>query len=121
MVLQVRLRALIFLCLLSGQLVRVSATDPHFVTQGIDYIENKNQWEKFIRFEADIRGGRLFLENNRFTSVYLNQDDIALLHPMHATDKIRMHALRSSFLHANPSCSIEPMDKQISYRNYFLG
>src|SRR5205809_408110 len=29
----------------------------------IKYVENKNQWEDFIRYEADFRGGKVFLEN----------------------------------------------------------
>jgi len=33
----------------------------------IRFTENKNQWDSFIKFRAQLDGGALFLQNNRLT------------------------------------------------------
>jgi hypothetical protein len=34
---------------------------------GLEFIENKGQWEKNILFKADIGGGAMFLEKDKMT------------------------------------------------------
>lgn len=87
------------------------------------FVENKNQWERFIHYEAEIKGGKLFLEKNRFTYVFFNQQDIERLHPEHENTptEIRLHAMRVSLVNSNSKCLILPSEKEDYYRNYFIG
>src|SRR5258705_5886360 len=41
----------------------------------LSFTENKGQWESNILFQADFRGGRLFLEKNDFTYVFYHPED----------------------------------------------
>ena len=63
----------------------------------VHFVENKNQWENFIRYEANFRGGQIFLENNRYTYVFYHPDDIQSLHPHVGIqiDKIRLQIGRA--------------------------
>jgi hypothetical protein len=87
------------------------------------FIENKSQWEPFVRYRADLKGGRVFLESNRFTYAFYNQQDVAALHPGHGAipDKIRMHSIRVTLAGSSPSCQTEPGNEASYHHNYFLG
>src|SRR5436190_22985462 len=71
--------------------------------QRVKYVENKNQWEDFIRYQADFRGGRLYLENDRFTYLFYHPGDIQAMHPHEGQqlDRIRLHAVRVKAVKGN--------------------
>ena len=90
----------------------------------VKYVENKKQWEDFIRYEADFRGGKLFLENNRFTYVFYNSDDMLSLHAHEGgnpPDKIRLHAVKVKAKGGNENPQIGAADSATYFHNYFLG
>ena len=98
-------------------------TDEPYANSNLLFVENKSQWEGFIRYKADLKGGKLFLENNRFTYAFYSQDDVARLHPGHgaAPENIRMHAIRVTLAGSSTSNVAEP-GQEASYRhNYFIG
>jgi hypothetical protein len=40
------------------------------------FIENKNQWEPFIKFKTEFKGGAIFFEENTITYVLQDRDAI---------------------------------------------
>jgi gliding motility-associated-like protein len=90
----------------------------------VKYVENKNQWEDFVRYEADFRGGKLFLEDNRFTYIFYNSDDMLSLHPHEGgsrPEKIRLHAVKVNIKGGNGHPQLKPEDPASYFENYFLG
>ncbi len=89
----------------------------------VRFVENKNQWENFIRYEADFRGGKIFLEDNRFTYLFYHPDDMQSLHPHKGKqiDKVRLHAVKVNAENANAHPSIKADDPANYCNNYFLG
>jgi gliding motility-associated-like protein len=109
---------------------------------GFEFVENKGQWEKQIRYKGELSTGAFYLENNGFTVLLNNPQDLAAF--MEAThgskspyskpqkgqtkdqleripDVLRSHAYRVTFIGANENAQIIP-DKPIqSYNNYFIG
>ena len=96
---------------------------PNLKSAKVQYIENKNQWEEFIRYQADFRGGKIFLENNRFTYVFYHPDDIQSLHPHEGKQisKVRLHALKVHAIGGNKSPNIVATDSATYHHNYFKG
>jgi len=94
---------------------------PNFPSQ-VRFIENRHQWDPFIRFKAGFRGGQLFLTDTVFTFVFEHPDDLQALHPgagrrpdiirFHALDVIPVGALRAETV---------PSDSEAYYHNYFKG
>ncbi len=98
----------------------------------IEFIENKGQWDKEVKFMSAAGNGAFFLQNKGFTVVQHNQADldkmIDKIHG-HATalknvieqKSVRSHAYKVEFVNANPNAEIIP-DKAIqSINNYFIG
>ncbi len=98
------------------------APPPKFPSK-VRFAENKNQWENFIRYEAAFRGGKIFLENNRFTYLFYHPDDMQSLHPHEGKqiDKIRLHAVRIHAAGGNEHPEIKPDDAANYFNNYFIG
>jgi len=99
-------------------------------TGNLLFIENKNQWPAFIKYECNLQNGKLYLENNRFTFSLLNGDDIEKVHGSpnqgsHKIDKnkviIHGHAYRETFVNANPDIAFSNSVKANYYSNYFIG
>ncbi len=87
------------------------------------FCENKGQWRDEVRFRVDLPAcGRLFLENDALTYVFLHPDDVAALHPRPDDDNLvlRGHAYRVRFLNAqNPIVSCR--NPRPGYENFFIG
>lgn len=104
------------------------------------FIENKNQWDKSVRYRADIPNGFLFLKENAL--VYGFYDANALMskqtnhkhllheaakvenlghshHPTH-NGEIRGHGVEVEFVGANPSPQLVAHQATTEYYNYFL-
>lgn len=101
----------------------------HFTPlQKLEFVENKGQWHENVKYMADINGGRVWLEQNRFTWVFQNVDDLKRMHeenhegtvPYQAKSPIRAHAFYQHFIGSNNS-QISTEGKLKQYNNYFLG
>lgn len=97
----------------------------------IEFIENKGQWNKEVKFMSLAGSGAFYLQQNGFTVAQHNPDDIENIKervhrqmtgtvPQRSVTKIRSHVYNVKFLNAqNPQ--ILP-DKPIpSTNNYFIG
>jgi gliding motility-associated-like protein len=97
----------------------------------IEFIENKGQWNKEVKFMSLAGSGAFYLQQNGFTVAQHNPDDIENIKervhrqmkgtvPQRSVSKVRSHVYNVKFLNAqNPQ--ILP-DKPIpSTNNYFIG
>lgn len=89
---------------------------------------NKNQWPSQVQYMADVHGGRVFFENNRFTVALHSLEDLDKAHENSHRDKtdmrnavIRSHAYHLAFAGANMNPTIVGEQRQMAYRNYFIG
>jgi gliding motility-associated-like protein len=97
----------------------------------LTFVENHNQWNKQVRYKADIEGGRIFLLNNAFMYAYQSGEDIERIHHItHSEDQtvytdedylIDCHAYKVQFLNANETPTISGANKYPGYHNYFKG
>jgi len=86
------------------------------------FIENKNQWDKKVLFKSEIPGGVLWLEQNKFTYGFYDQNQIHEIFHGHEnqTDKVDMHGISVEFLNANTEKVFAEKPKDFAY-NYFVG
>ncbi len=96
--------------------------------KGIDFIENKGQWNAQAKFKAEIPGGAMFLTGNGFVYNYTSQADMDRIHDLwHEQGKdvrnevVHQHAYKVIFSGANTSATFEKEGKRKYYRNYFIG
>jgi gliding motility-associated-like protein len=88
---------------------------------GLEFIENKGQWENNILFKADIRGGAMFLEKDKLTFSIHETRKTHVKNP-DPIDKIyKAHAFNMTFLDINPNVEIKPSSSFSNYYNYFIG
>ena len=98
----------------------------------MEFVENKGQWEKEIRYKSDFTTGSFFLESNSFSVLLHQPEDLrkiaSIMHGSNAEikipdEKIVLHSFnyRVNFLGAsnNPDCI--PEKRAGSYNNYFIG
>ncbi len=102
-------------------------------SNNLEFIENKNQWEKNILYKADLNNGAVFLEKDCFTFAF--KDAVALnkiLESNHVhsdnggqlapTDYIiKCHAYKIKFLNALPDVITSTNKPFEGYYNYFIG
>ena len=115
----------------------------------LEFIENKGQWDKSVKFKADIPTGAFFLHQHGFTVLLQNQDDLKKARGLHGhnfrqqdlknqpiangvsktaagsnaamTAGVRSHAYRVSFQNASDNTEIVADKPLATYNNYFLG
>lgn len=88
---------------------------------GLEFIENKGQWEKNILFKADIGGGAMFLEKDKLTFSIHETRKTHVKNP-DPIDKIyKAHAFNMTFLNINPNVKIKSSGIFSNYYNYFIG
>lgn len=58
----------------------------------LEYIENKGQWESNILFKSFVPSGELYLENDRLSYVFYDQQKQRELHHQQCTHNEAMHA-----------------------------
>ena len=96
-----------------------------------EFIENKGQWDKQVKFMSYAGNGAFFLRANGFTVLQHNKDDVErIVHKHHLPNSVsaaldnlilRSHAYAVEFVGANEKAEIVP-DKAIpSVNNYFIG
>ncbi|MDP2388261.1 MAG: PKD domain-containing protein [Bacteroidota bacterium] len=89
----------------------------------IRFTENKNQWDGFIKYRAQLDGGALFLQTNRLTYHFYDKDTYR---SMHASRKIKVkevkrHWFHVNFLNSNPGVVFKSHTPSSDYNNYFIG
>lgn len=114
----------------------------------LEFIENKGQWDSRARFMGDLKAGAFYLEQNGFTVVLHNPQDLQkVLHRHHLSQgnstkaasaprpdgsgpggapaspdlTVRSHAYNMKFVGASPQAQIIPDKKLPGYNNYILG
>jgi gliding motility-associated-like protein len=94
------------------------------------FIENKNQWEPFIKFKTEFKGGAIFFEENTITYVLQDRDAIEqILHrkfnPPTESDEndlsVTYHAYKVHYNNAQKPTAIIGNDPFSDYNNYYIG
>jgi hypothetical protein len=73
----------------------------------IDFVENKGQWNDKIQYKADMSAGAFFLEENSFSVLMHNPEEMQLMHdlehghPNKKTDPSAKYTLHSFFYRVN--------------------
>lgn len=95
----------------------------------IEFVENKGQWKDNIIFKAKIPSGNLYLEQDKLTYQFYEEEDINRLHELHHNEienprpedfLMDIHAFKITFLNSQVK-KIIPVDPTSDYVNYFLG
>ena len=97
----------------------------------LNYIKNKGQWNSNVLYQADFKGGRLFLEKNAFTYIFYPQDGLNRLHPHKTTSSsteknnnditLKFHTVRMEFIGSSDNVSTKQESTKPFYHNYYLG
>ena len=100
----------------------------------IQFIQNDGQWHKNVRYKSPLGVGAVFLENNVFTYVQYDAEQVQNIHDHDHDDHVHNmesahdmeimidgHAWRTHFEGANDNPTLSGIDKQKAYHNYFIG
>ncbi len=101
----------------------------------IEFIENKGQWDKKVKFQGDVSAGAFFVrEGGGFTVLQHNTNDLqemqTLIHgskkngelrQITGPAKLRSHAFHVDFVGGAPGAEIVPDKPLDTYNNYFIG
>ncbi|MCF8255675.1 MAG: hypothetical protein K9J84_13950, partial [Bacteroidia bacterium] len=88
---------------------------------GIQFTENKGQWEAPFLFKADIPIGNLFIEKDQLTYLFVDKEATHEMQHGKKTDAIHFHSVKVKFLDANPNSTIIKDYKSEAYYNFFVG
>src|ERR1700749_1203121 len=101
---------------------------PHSTRKdGLQFIENKGQWDNRAKFMAEIPGGNMFVSDKGFMYDYTSQEDMDKMHEEAEAGKdaskniIHHHAFMVSFVGANSNIKYTSSQKSETYHNYFIG
>ncbi|MDD2984252.1 MAG: PKD domain-containing protein [Crocinitomicaceae bacterium] len=114
------MRLIVFICFLV-------LSNPYFGQDGQVWMHpNKGQWHANIEYKVPLVNGDMYLEKNGFTYAFHNAGEIHAQHEneahhTHADPKLKGHAVKTTFLNANPHVKIQESGLSQNYRNYFLG
>jgi gliding motility-associated-like protein len=102
----------------------------------IEFIENKGQWDRRVKFKGEVSNGAVFLRDGGFTILQHNPQDYALVQKM-AHDQnsmagagqlradgsftMRSHAYNVDFVGASPKMQVLSDKGEDSYNNYLIG
>jgi gliding motility-associated-like protein len=96
--------------------------------QKLSFIENKNQWDPFIRYKTNIPQGHIYFTNNQFRYVFYDQKDIDRIHELKHDNYvdaykalIDCYAYDLKFVDANTKPQLVSENKKPEYHNYFIG
>ncbi|MGI6291254.1 MAG: gliding motility-associated C-terminal domain-containing protein [Bacteroidales bacterium] len=95
------------------------------------FIENKNQWDDFIQFKMDFRGGTIFFEDSTITFVIQDREAVEkILHRkyggvLHENNTegliVNYHAYKVHFNNVQNDIVHKGNDKHYDYNNYYIG
>ena len=83
--------------------------------QNIDYIENIGQWNSNIKYEVNIQGGTIFIEENSLTFNYIDSDQLNKLHlesNLKPEISVDAFAYKVDLLNSNPKPNFKPFNKK---------
>ncbi len=95
----------------------------------VEFKENKGQWENNILYRAKIPAGELFLEKNKLTYQFYNEQDMLRMgdifhgwinNPQLADSILHLHAFQVEFFNALPAQTLAQHPCS-DYENYFIG
>ena len=96
-----------------------------------EFVQNKGQWDSKVEYRADFSTGSFFLENQGFTVVMHNTEDLKKVSDqMHGTNKLTVtgerivlnsHAYKVKFLGGSSFAANVPDKIQPYHNNYFVG
>jgi hypothetical protein len=105
--------------------------------QYLQFVENKGQWDKSVKFKSDYKGGALFLQSSGYKVLLHNPDqlknladffgghlDSAERKKMRADAKsvvLHSHLYEINFLDAAPNAEVVPDKPLAMHNNYFIG
>ncbi|SNC75851.1 gliding motility-associated C-terminal domain-containing protein [Hymenobacter gelipurpurascens] len=96
--------------------------------KGLEFVQNKGQWDAQAHFAADLPAGRLFLTSTGFSYSFADPVALRAYHEHKRTDAtppgqrgLRTHSYRVSFEGGNSKAIIEGEEATAEVRNYFLG
>lgn len=101
-------------------------------TGNIEFIENKGQWDKQIKFKSDVPAGTFFIRSAGFSVLQHNENDLKLLQEVtkghmenpngrSAQLNLRSHLYTVDFVGASANYEVIPDKEQSYYNNYFIG
>lgn len=125
-------------------LVWVLVSTNAFSQNYLEFIENKGQWDKNIRYRGEMTTGSFLLQDNGYRVVLYNKQDLTRIgESVHAhgmkeagqketvsneevpkpgePQELRGHAYEMRFLNANKNPQIIPDKPLDAYSNYFIG
>jgi gliding motility-associated-like protein len=85
------------------------------------FAENKNQWAPWVRYMGDLKKGKLILEQNKISFLINDNQHYEHVHKHTPEPPINAYLLRIAFKGANMNAAVVPTEKQVAYRNYFIG
>ncbi|MDQ3099784.1 MAG: gliding motility-associated C-terminal domain-containing protein [Bacteroidota bacterium] len=92
------------------------------------FVQNKGQWADQVKFRADVIGATVFLENEGFTWVKLEErasqvmhDASHMSHEEREAIRFNGHAWKMNFVDPSSSMEIITAEAAPFYHNYFLG
>ncbi len=95
----------------------------------LEFVENKNQWDKDVHAKASIRGGNIWLMEGKIVYNYWNSDEIHHVHHMKADCSredlreqiINAHAVFMEFKNSNTEATIQKYERNQGTINFFKG
>ncbi|WP_187631980.1 DUF7948 domain-containing protein [Hymenobacter lutimineralis] len=107
-----------------GSVTRGASPAPE---KSLEFIENRGQWPKAVRYAASLPAGRLFLRPTGFTYSLFSAEDLARHSHQQASTTpaqaagLRGHAYTVSFEGSNPAPQVAGAVPTAERRNYFNG
>ena len=100
----------------------------HEHEKSISFIENKGQWEDFICYKSEFKGGSIFFEKNIVTFNFIDNDYLEKLGAIKTGNTniildslATFYAYKISFLNANIDNKISAKHPFEEYLNYYIG
>ncbi|HEY0653814.1 MAG TPA: gliding motility-associated C-terminal domain-containing protein [Chryseosolibacter sp.] len=94
----------------------------------LTFVENKNQWSHDVHFGALVPGGQMRIGAGYFAYQLIDKSQLEANHlkthehlKPDASNAIKGHLVRASFVGANLSATYSPLGRTDSYSNFYLG
>ncbi len=108
--------------IIAATLFLISLTFAQSFSGNLQFVANQNQWDRKVEFAADIHGGKVFLEQDRFTYSLHESIPHCSHHEAHESVSPRKaHAYQMIFDGAQEINAPDGKEKLRRYKNYFLG
>ncbi|GEO05617.1 hypothetical protein AAE02nite_32810 [Adhaeribacter aerolatus] len=112
----------------TAKIAPAALNQPH-PEKSLQFIQNKNQWDKSVAFVAPLPGGRLFLQDKSLVYTFFDESTLAHAHATpkaantgNTIDKIKAHAYKVTFEGAGTaSAAITGQQASEALRNYYIG